>query len=697
MDINPRKYLLAIVLFLAFALGASAGETPDSSILELRKVRESFVRTTLVSYSPSPEVTERFLEYSDRGRAAIDVLLMQLYLSVQLPEDEVRRVMDLFDWEKGQWTDIDYTNMQRGEWDMTLHITRIYALAKSYKWPESPFYMSKDLSTLLHKAAGWWFTNKPKNPNWWHNDIGVPKKLTAAMLLLRDELSEEEMEGALYVLERSKFGRTGQNKSWLAGNQLMKALLIEDPALAREAVRQISEEVYVTQSEGIQPDWSYHQHGPMLQFGNYGLAYAEGMSFWARVLSGTAYSFSEEQIDILENYILNGLCWTIWNGIMDPSACGRQLVQLRGKAYSCAVTMQNMAALGRPRSSVFLHAALQDLQPELYDNELIGATYYPRSDFGIYRTAKWYSSMRMQSERTIGYEFTNDENLLAQFSADGAQILLQTGDEYDDIYPYWDWRRLPGVTAYEDGKPLLTSDKRQDKQNNSSHVGGLTAGDEMVTTMELNRFGLHAFKTTFFFPDLIVSLGSDIRRGRGDIFRITSAVDQNHLGGKVSRGVAKKGNASAEWVHHRERGYVSLDGEPIEVETALQKGNWHNIAPCYDRPDSGRVFKCYFEHDPSETSSYAYATLPCTSARQVKAFARNYVKGRSAGEATPKVLCNTPALQAIRYRGNIYAAVHAAGEYALSENLTRTFPAPGIYIIKGDETLSAELPAPAGE
>ena len=687
-----QKYILSAVLTLAFSLAASAQETTDSSILELRKVRDSFVSTTLGSYSPSPEVTERFLEYSDNGRASIDVLLMQLYLSVQLPSEEVERVMGLFDWEKGQWTDIDYTNMQRGEWDMTFHITRIYALAKSYKWPESKFYMSEELSRLLHKAIGWWFTAKPTNPNWWHNDIGVPKKLAAAMILLRDELSPEEIDGALYVLARSEFGRTGQNKAWLAGNQLMKALLIEDPALAREAVRQISEEIYVTDSEGIQKDWSYHQHGPMLQFGNYGLAYAEGISFWARVLNGTDYAFSEDQIEILENFILNGLCWTIWKGIMDPSACGRQLTRLRGKAYACAVAMQNMAALGRPRSETFRNLALQDFQPELYGNQLTGATFFPSSDFGIFRTKDWYASIRMQSERTIGYEFTNAENLLAQFSADGTQLLMQSGDEYDDIYPYWDWRKLPGVTAYEDGKPLSTSDKQVDKQNNTSHVGGLIAGDALVSAMEVNRFGLHAFKASFFFPDIIVSLGSDIRREREDISRITTALDQNHLSGRVSSGNVR----GAAWVHHRERGYVSLDGEPLKVETALQKGNWKNIAPCYDRPDSGMVFKCYFEHDPFETDSYAYAVLPCTSVREVKAFARKYAKGND--ESTPQVLCNTADIQAVSYRGSIYAVAHRAGDYTLAENLRTAFPAPGIYVLKDGYTVFfEELPAPAAE
>ncbi len=721
----------------------------------LQGVRDSFVEATVSSYSPSDEVTANFLAYSENGRAAIDVLLMQLYLSVQLPEAEVARVMGLFDFDRRQWRDIDYTDMSRGGWDMTLHITRIYALAKSYRWEGSPYHLNPELGRLLHLAAGWWFDNRPVNPNWWHNDIGVPKKLAAAMLLIRDELSEKEMEGTLRVLERSRFGRTGQNKAWLAGNQLMKALLIDDPELAREARRQIEEEIYVTDSEGIQTDWSFHQHGPQVQFGNYGLAYAEGISFWARVLQGTDYAFGEERMGILENFILNGLCWTVWNGIMDPSACGRQLHidGGRGKAYSCAVTMLNMAALDRPLSGTFRHIALQNLQPQLYRNELVGARYYPRSDFGIFRTKDWYASVRMQSERTIGYEFTNAENQLAQFSADGVLLLMQSGREYENIFPYWDWRMLPGVTAYEDGAPLLTDDGDEAKRNNSLHAGGLAEDGDMVTTMEVSRNGIHAFKSNFFFDGIVLSLGSDIRASRAEISRVTTTIDQNRFAGEVKTGSFRSETyGRTGWAWHDGRGYVSLDGARMLTDTPMQKGSWAKMAPMYTQIDSGRVFKCWFEHPADGVGSYAYAVLPCRDAAATKAFAKAYASGKSSvkysgrasaevsgkssemssGDASgvsseislenaswkssemssgktrskssgrqsgipvPQILCNTADCQAVACAGKTCAVVHNPGEYRLGGTV-RTFSSPGIYIIDGEAVRSEPLPPPVGQ
>ena len=242
------------------------------------EVLNSFQRAVCTPYSTDTEVVNRAVEYSGRGENSIDVLLMQLYFTVDLPQEEIDRLLDLF--EDGVWRDIDYSDKSRGGWHPTLHVTRILALARAYRSASSASFGNPSVGKVIHSAMKWWFDNLPVCPNWWHNDIGVPKKMTAALLLMKEELSEEEIRGGLKVLETSAFGRTGQNKVWLAGNQLMKGLLIDDEQLVAEAVRQITEEIRVTLQEGIKPDWSFHQHGMQLQFGNYGLAYAEGISFW---------------------------------------------------------------------------------------------------------------------------------------------------------------------------------------------------------------------------------------------------------------------------------------------------------------------------------------------------------------------------------------------------------------------------------
>ena len=681
--------LMAMIFPLPLTVSYAENTASPGDGSSLDEVRKAFVQASIVSYAPDDDVTQKFIEYSDYGRAN-DVLLLQLYMSVHLPDAEVERLLDAFDWDKGCWKDIDYASQERGRWPATLHVTRMYALAKLYRYPGQKWEGSEDLHTLLHSAMSWWFINMPVCPNWWHNNIGVPKKMTAVLLMLRDELSENEIEGGLKVLSRSKFGMTGQNKAWLAGNNLMKGLLIDDADLVAKAKEQIAEEIYITDSEGIQEDWSFHQHGPQIQFGNYGLAYADGIAFWLRVLKDTEYAFSKEQTEIVSNLMKEGICWSVYKGVMDPSFCGRQnfIDGGPGKAYALAVAAQNMAVADDSESDLYDRIAIENLLPDKYRNSLVGERYYWRSDCGIYRQPDWYASVRMQSDRTIGFEFTNKENTLANFSADGAVILMQDGKEFDNIFAYWDWRKVPGVTAYDDGRPIKCDDSVAGKRNWSSHVGGAVSGDVMASTMELQRDGLHAFKSVFFFPDCVVNLGSDIRVSRNDFRSVTTALDQIHLSGRITEG---KG-----WVHHDGRGYVSLDGSVLNVSDSLQRGKWDWLDPAFvDRWDEGRVFKCWIEHPlaglvDGRSGSYAYALVPAATAGQTAAFARKTAKG--GNKAPVAVLRNDADCQAVRYGETVCAVLHRPGSYDLG-NKHFDVEVPSVIICpESGEMTVTELP-----
>ena len=395
--------------------------------------------------------------------------------------------------------------------------------------------------------------------------------------------------------------------------------------------------------------------------------------------------FSDAQCAVIEKLMREGICRSIWRGVMDPSFCGRQVFidSGPGKASSAAVAAENIAALKRPGHRVFRRFAKRILEPENRSDGLRGPRYYDRSDCGIYRTATWYASIRMHSDRTIGFEFTNRENTLANFSANGALLFMQHGREYDNIFAHWDWRMVPGTTAYDDGAPLKCDNSVEARKNRSGHVGGLASGDVLCTTMEIERDGLHALKSAFFFGDLVVALGADIRSSDARIFRITTALDQTHLAGPVTRGGAAETSGGLSWVHHDGRGYVSLDGAPIAVSTEIQEGKWDLIDPFYrDRTQRGPVFKCWFGHDPARTGGYAYAFLPCRDAKRTERFARN---------PSVRILRNDAGCQAVEYGKTCCAVVHRAGEYRLGGR-TITAPEPAIYLLRGGRTEVRSLP-----
>ncbi|MDE6429585.1 MAG: chondroitinase, partial [Duncaniella sp.] len=340
----------------------------------------------------------------------------------------------------GSWSDINYNDTKRSGWEPKQHADRVLEMVKLYKTPGSPRYRSAELGEQIHRALDYWFTAKPKCLNWWQNEIGIPKTLGPACILMEDELTPAEREGIIDVTSAARFKMTGQNKVWLAGNVLLRGLLQNDGKLVSMARDTIMSEICVGRAEGIKPDWSFHQHGPQQQFGNYGLAYISSMGFYYKLFDGTPYKFDPEQEQILRSLINEGYKWVVWKRNMDVSALGRQLfhnAQLH-KAYAIAFTAAGFGIDGFP----------------LTGNQLVGHKHFDDSDYTIHRTADWMASLKMSSSRVIGTEVVNEDNHLGYYLGDGATYYYIDGDEYRNVFPFWDWRKIPGVTAYEDSAPI---------------------------------------------------------------------------------------------------------------------------------------------------------------------------------------------------------------------------------------------------
>ena len=94
------------------------------------------------------------------------------------------------------------------------------------------------------------------------------------LLLIGNTMDPADKAAALKIVDRATFSMTGQNRVWMAGIIFRKALVEDDPALALQARNTILAEVSISQQEGLQADWSFQQHGPQQQMGNYGSAFA---------------------------------------------------------------------------------------------------------------------------------------------------------------------------------------------------------------------------------------------------------------------------------------------------------------------------------------------------------------------------------------------------------------------------------------
>jgi chondroitin AC lyase len=516
--------------------------------------------------------------------------------------------------ENGTWSDVDYPSITRGYWSPRHHLSRLLEIAKAYQMPGNEFYQNKEVSTKIHAALNHWLNNDFQSPNWWHPVIGTPILLNPILILMEPELSKEQLEKAMPILNRCEIGRTGQNKVWQSGNVLFTSLLVRDIEMVKKAAESIQEELVVSTGEGVQPDWSYHQHGPQLQFGNYGLSYVGDMIKWIAILRGTPFKFDENKVSILRNYLLQGQQWVTWKNEMDISACGRQIGPDRpqSKAESLSNSFLKMQKLDPDFAEDYKRA-------NQYEN-LIGNKHFWRSDIQIQRNPEYYFSVKMSSNRVIGSESCNSENLQGYYLGDGASYLYQTGKEYKNIFPYWDWKKVPGTTTLQDEEPLpvLTS---RGYRIPSDFVGGVSDGEIGIVALDYNRLGLGARKSWFMFDDKIICLGAGVN-SETDL-PVTTSVNQSYFNGnaliKTSNGEKISGEVenlnNPAWILHDNIGYVFPNGGNLRLETKKVSGAWTDVTKLLsDEVISANIFKLWFEHGTNPADeSYNYILVPNAS------------------------------------------------------------------------------------
>jgi chondroitin AC lyase len=542
---------------------------------------------------------------------------VKLFLEVNCPDSVLTEWLNAQS-NDGSWPDINYADKSNSSWDPKVHVIRFQVFTKSYHTPTSRYYHSLQILSAIHKTMAYWFEKRLVCPNWWYNDIGIPMYMGPGFLLMKDQMSSSELAAAERVMNKKVFRATGQNKVWDAGNAVMHALLTDNMDQLLSARDSILSEVYMSNGEGLQPDYSFHQHGPMMQFGNYGLAYISNMAYWARIFSGTKLAFPESKMDYLRDYLLKGIQWTVWKGRMDYSACARQVFQQaqRSKSYVLCVAIQNFLKIDSHNGKLFNRF----IQENLFDstlNSLNGHKYFYRSEYGVHRTSQGYISVRMSSNRTKGVEMTNRENLQGAYAADGAMSILTHGREYDDIFPIWNWYRLPGITAREGIK--ATVDYRKDRPG---LTGGLSNGQYGIETMDVSHDGLQARKSWFFLENQVVCLGSGITADGN--FPVYTTLNQPLLHGNIY--YYNKGEQAPRLldfgdslqsnrlrgVWHDSVAYVLLTSGIAELSSRKVAGNWNRIADFYrDIPVSGNLFTLSLFHGRQPHSeTYAYAVCP---------------------------------------------------------------------------------------
>src|SRR4051812_19420515 len=150
-------------------------------------------------------------EATDRGDRLLD--------DVEVPKTPVATVPKVLETlgPDGSWPDIDYASDARSSWRPYDHLSRMLSLTIYARRLDTKQDDAARAIDGVHRALAFWMSRDFKCPNWWFNEIGVPKILGDVALLLDADLKPHEKKYiADIVLPRARVGAmTGQNRVWL--------------------------------------------------------------------------------------------------------------------------------------------------------------------------------------------------------------------------------------------------------------------------------------------------------------------------------------------------------------------------------------------------------------------------------------------------------------------------------------------------
>lgn len=609
-----------------------------------------------------------------------------------LPPAEVERLL-ASQRPDGTFEGINYEDDNRSLWQVARHLGNALQLARVWAKPGHALYHDPRVGEAVHKAVAWWGKERPRSSNWWWNDMSVPQTL-ANTLLLTPELfpgGDPVRASAIEVCRQAKFRSryTGNNRVFIAQNIFRRALLERNVFPLTEAAGVLSEEIRRAPVEnktawsfgGIRADGCYHQHGPQVQFGNYGGEFFSNISYWSNIWKDTCWELSSPQWELVRHLAFNGFQWVLWNGRMDLLAIGRQLGRNAAKDKGRR-TLSAFEALksADPGAGVEYDAVLARNRDGR--NTLVGNRHFWNSDYMVHRRPGWYAAVRMNSVRVRPIEDdTNGDNALGRYFSDGVCLVMRSGAEYENITACWDWTRLPGSTL--PATPVYTREESAKRGlrvggkvprwthsvafrpiGETGFVGGVTDSTHGVAVYTMNLDGVRARKGYFFGTDAIFELGCAIFSTSP--YPVATTVNSCLRNGEIKRGDG--------YFWHDGIGYR---GEGMTLETGLRKGDWRYLSGGITKPapEEKDLFTLTIDHGVKpQGASYAFAVLPGVTPEEAAVW--------NGG----RVIINSETCQAVEWNdGTIGAIFHAPGKLGNFET-----DSPGVFLIRGDQLFAAD-------
>lgn len=519
----------------------------------------------------------------------------------------------------GSWIDLDYQDKSRTPWSPQQHLNRILEMSFAYTSERMDTFKDIGLGSAIISALNYWISVSPICTNWWFNDISVPQTIGKILILLDETecLNMELRDQLILCMKKGNLKKhEGANKMDIALHYLFRAALTGDDKLMKETVKEAFGVLSKGKREGIQIDDSYHQHGDQLYISGYGDVLIDGVLSIACYLKGTDYGLSEEQLNVLSDFVLNGYGSIFRSVYKDYNAGGRLLSRKNALRKSDIVKKLELLS----ELDVQNELNYQELAREIESVSNVKDEYnrlFWRSDYMVQNNPSYQASVRGASVRTYKAETGgNGENLKGTLLSAGSFSIRVSGDEYFNIFPCWDWSKIPGVTSLNQVPSYI---KEWGEPGKTVFVGGVSDGKMGAFAMDYAEYGVRARKGYFFFKDEIICLGAGIEGNDPNVETITS-INQCLCRGDVVQDTGS--------VYHDHIAYYSLDSSRMIVEADIRQGSWRDInltqSKDYIRQ---KIFSLYIDHGKdTKDGKYSYMIVPGLTQDEFRSHLINHIE-----------------------------------------------------------------------
>jgi len=595
----------------------------------------------------------------------------------------------------GSFMDIDYQDLSRtAGFPHRRHTADVVYLAKAYKNQSSKHYLNPSLKDKIVTSLEYWVANDFVGDNWHDNQITTPTNLVNLMLAFGGELPQELVDRAQPIIGRAHMEASGARPSGdrivIAGIVAKNLLFLGDTAGFDPIISLIAVEVkFSTGERGIQHDFSFHHREDRVNnttsygYGKYANAFGE----WSYYVAGTRYAFPLENINLLVDYYLDGIYKQLVYGIyQDVSVKNRSITQKSSFQPQGIEEIERLLV-----STDYRREELEEIvrlrKGEASPSRSFSKFFWQTEHF-VFQRPGFYTTVRMFSTRNRNMEMPyNGPGKPTHHRADGTNYLMLKGDEYQDIWPVYDWQKISGTTIMQ--KPRLHGIDSIQLDGLTDFVGAVTDGLYGAVAFDFKSPHdlLEAKKAWFFFDEEYVCLGTDIRSPFD--FPLVTTVNQVLMRSDVTisqGGVVKKLSKGSrelseiDWVYQDGVGYIFPEPATVFLSNQEETGRWSditdqkNISQELVRQD---VFKLWFDHGSRpDRASYQYIVVPGVKEEEIST--------HDGSRKNIEIIANSADVQAVKHNslGICQSIFHRAGEIEVSEDLTMGMDSQGMAMLK---------------